>query len=228
MLAIGWSSSPRQRAERLSSTPIPRRASGRWVRRSPLTELRPRERSKRHEQHVCFTAAYRIQSGRLVLELVGETLRSSAGVGKPQHTQHMLTSGGPSSFSRRIPVDLAQGISVHQAKQAASRLGLGVGLEQRLHNWCTPGVPHLPREFVAPVLRQSYLLCRVAGHGSAQSATYQSIPRDLECEQRTPVWQFDARFQTQRHTHEGPTMFIWTCESRFAHLALGLQVTSIQ
>jgi hypothetical protein len=76
-------------------------------------------------------------------------------------------------LSRRIPVDLAQGISVYpaQPKKAASRLGFGgVGLEQRLHIWCTPGVPHLPSEFVAPVLRQSYSICRVAaGHGSAQS-----------------------------------------------------------
>jgi hypothetical protein len=63
--AIGWPSSPRQCAEGLSSTPSPRRASGRRVRRSPLTELRLRRESKKNK-HVCFTAAYRIQSGRLV------------------------------------------------------------------------------------------------------------------------------------------------------------------
>jgi hypothetical protein len=86
--AIGWFSSPRQRAEGLSSTPISRRASRRWVRRSPLTKLRPRKQSKRHEQHICFTAAYRIQSGRLVSRISGRDVALLCWRGKaPTHAE---------------------------------------------------------------------------------------------------------------------------------------------
>jgi hypothetical protein len=139
--AIGWSSSPRQRAEGLSSTPSPRRASGRRVRRSPPTKLRLRRESKENK-HVCFTAAYRIQSGRLVSRvslLVRETLRSSGA-----ESPNKLTSNGPSFIEKNIPVDLAQGISVYPAKSSSKPAGSEECLEQRLHIWCTPGVPHLP------------------------------------------------------------------------------------
>ena len=85
MPAIGWSLQASGSARKASSTPIPRR--GQWEAGPQIIahKVAPAKTQQRHEQHVCFTAAYRIQSGRLVLELVGEKrcdLRSS-GVESP-------------------------------------------------------------------------------------------------------------------------------------------------
>jgi hypothetical protein len=55
-----------------------------------------------------------------------------------------LILNGPSFLEKNIPVDLAQGISVYPAKSSSKPLGSEECLEQRLHIWCTPGVPHLP------------------------------------------------------------------------------------
>ena len=85
MPAIGWSLQASGSSRKASSTPIPRR--GQWEAGPQIIahKVAPAKTQQRHEQHVCFTAAYRIQSGRLVLELVGEKrcdLRSS-GVESP-------------------------------------------------------------------------------------------------------------------------------------------------
>ena len=83
--AIGWSSKPSGSA-RMGFEHTDSKERRQWeagpaiTTQVALTKLRPRKDGQRHEgtnKHVCFTAAYRIQSGRLVLELVGKTLRSS-------------------------------------------------------------------------------------------------------------------------------------------------------
>lgn len=148
MPAIGWSLQASGSARKASSTPIPRR--GQWEAGPQITTHRVAPAKTQQEArttrmlHGSLPHPVRAPSSRI-------SGRKNVATCAPlawKAPTHSLTFGGPCFFSRRIPVDLAQGISVYpaQPKKAASRLGLGgVGLEQRLHVWCTPGVPHLPQ-----------------------------------------------------------------------------------